>query len=95
VGRVQGKGDAVDDATAQFTAERKVVEFDGRRGKRIEDSDCELLEQLLPQVLKPLGVRELPSSSLRCTPKQSQFGAVNLKLEALHAVQPPKEAKES
>lgn len=88
VGRVQGKGAAIDDATAQFPAERRVVEFDGRRGKRIEDSDCELLDQLLPQVLKPLGVRELPGSSLRCVPRQSQFGAVNLKLEALHAVKP-------
>lgn len=87
VGRVQGKSAGVDDAAAQFPAERRVVEFDGRRGKRIEDSDCELLDQLLPQVLKPLGVRELPGSSLRCVPRQSQFGAVNLKLEALHAVQ--------
>lgn len=93
VGRVQGKGAGIDDGTAQFPAERRVVEFDGRRGKRIEDSDCELLNQLLPQVLKPLGVRELPGSSLRCVPKQSQFGAVNLKLEALHAVEPPQEAK--
>ena len=69
-----------------------MVEFDGRRGRRIEDGDCELLDQLLPQVLKPLGVRELPGSSLRCTPRQSQFGAVNFKLEALHEVQPPREA---
>jgi hypothetical protein len=88
-GRVQGKGAAVDDATAQFPAERRVVEFNGQRGKRIEDSDCELLDQLVPQVLLPLGVRELPGSSLRCVPKQSQFGAVNLKLESLHAVKPP------
>lgn len=95
VGRVQGTGAAVDAATAQFPAERRVVEFEGRRGKRIEDSDCELLDQLLQQVLKPLGVRELPGSSLQCTPKQSQFGAVRLKLESLHAVKPPKEPKAS
>lgn len=93
VGRVQGSGKDVDDITAQFPAELRVVEFDGRRGKRIEDGDCQLLEQLLPQVLKPLGVRELPGSSLRCVPKQSQFGAVNLKLESLHQVQPPPEKK--
>jgi hypothetical protein len=86
VGRVQNKGAAVDDATAQFAAERRTVEFDGRRGKRIEDGDCELLDQLLPQVLEPMGVRELPGSSLACVPKQSQFGAVNLKLESLHAL---------
>lgn len=88
VSRVQGSGKGVDDATAQFPAERRVVELDGHRGKRIEDGDCELLDQMLPQVLEPLGVRELPGSSLRCSPKQSQFGAVQLKLESLHAVQP-------
>lgn len=93
VGRVQGQGTDVDAATAQFPAEVRVVEFDGRRGRRIEDGDCELLEQLLPQVLQPLGVKELPGSSLRCTPKQSQFGAVQLKLETLHQVQEPKVAE--
>jgi hypothetical protein len=71
-----------------------VVEIDGLRGRRIEDGDCQLLEQLLPQVLKPLGVRELPGSSLRCVPKQSQFGAVNLRLESLHAVKPQEDASE-
>jgi hypothetical protein len=93
VGRVQGRGADVDTATAQFAAERRVVEFDGHRGKRIEDGDCELLHQLLPQVLVPLGVRELPGSSLRCSPKTTQFGAVNLKLETLQAVKPPQEEK--
>ncbi len=89
VGRVQGKGGGVDAATAQFPAELRVVEFDGRRGRRVEDGDCEMLAQLLPQVLKPLGVRELPGSALRCVPKQSQFGAVRLRLESLHALPPP------
>jgi hypothetical protein len=93
VGRVQGNGKAVDDVTAQFPAQRRIVEFDGHRGRRIEDGDCQLLEQLLPQVLKPLGVRELPGSSLRCVPRQSQLGAVNLKLEALHAVKPGADGK--
>jgi hypothetical protein len=94
VGRVQGSGSNVDAATAQFPAELRVVEIDGLRGRRIEDGDCQLLEQLLPQVLKPLGVRELPGSSLRCVPKQSQFGAVNLRLESLHAVKPQEDASE-
>ncbi len=89
VGRVQGKDGGIDAATAQFPAQLRVVEFVGRRGRRIEDGDCELLSQLLPQVLKPLGVRELPGSALRCVPKQSQFGAVRLQLESLHALPPP------
>jgi hypothetical protein len=85
VAKTQGKGTAVDVATAQFPAERQVVEFVGRRKDHIEDGDCELLDQLLPQVLQPLGIREAPGSSLTCTPRTSQFGSVNLKLESLHA----------
>jgi hypothetical protein len=76
----------VDVATAQFPAQRQVVEFVGRRKDRIDDGDCELLEQLLPQVLEPLGVREAPGSSrLRCVPRQAQVGSVQLRLESLHA----------
>ena len=58
VARTQGKGTAVDVATAQFPAERRIVEFTGRRLGRIDDGDCELLQQLLPQVLEPLGIRD-------------------------------------
>ncbi len=43
-------------------------------------------DQLLPQVLEKLGMREAPGSSLKCTPRQSQFGAVRLRLESLHAM---------
>lgn len=90
VSRVQGSGAVVDVAAAQFPAQRQVVEFVGRRNDRIEDGDCELLEQLLPQVLEPLGVRTAPGSSqLMCTPRQSQFGSVQLRLESLHAVPVP------
>ena len=85
VAKTQGKGTGVDVATAQFPAERRIVEFTGRRLGRIDDGDCELFEQLLPQVLEPLGVREAPGSSLRCTPRGSQFGSVQLRLESLHA----------
>jgi len=85
VAKTQGKGAAVDVATAQFPAERQVVEFVGRRKDHIEDGDCELLDQLLPQVLEPLGIRAAPGSSLACTPRTSQFGSVRLKFESLHA----------
>jgi hypothetical protein len=90
VSRVQGNGAVVDVATAQFPAQRRVVEFVGRRKDRIEDGDCELLEQLLPQVLEPLGVREAPGSSrLMCVPRQAQIGSVQLRLESLHALPVP------
>jgi hypothetical protein len=90
VAKVQGSDAVVDVAAAQFPAQRQVVEFVGRRNDRIEDGDCELLDQLLPQVLEPLGVRVAPGSSqLMCTPRQSQFGSVQLRLESLHAMPVP------
>jgi len=85
VAKVKGKGTAIDVATAQFPAERRIVEFEGRRLRHINDGDCELFDQLLPQVLEPLGIREAPGSSLMCIPRQSQLGAVRLRLESLHA----------
>ncbi|MGB7906370.1 MAG: hypothetical protein WCF43_16895 [Steroidobacteraceae bacterium] len=85
VAKTQGRGTAVDVATAQFPAERRIVEFVGRRKDHIEDGDCELFDQLLPQVLEPLGIREAPGSSLTCMPRMSQVGSVHLKLESLHA----------
>ena len=90
VSKVQGNGAGVDVATAQFPAERRIVEFVGRRKDHIEDGDCELLQQLLPQVLQPLGVREASGSSrLTCNPRYAQSGAVQLKLESLHAKPAP------
>jgi len=84
VSRVQGKDAAVDVATAQFPAERRVVEFVGRRRDHIDDGDCELLHQLVPQVLEPLGVRMAKDSArLTCVPRQVQIGAVNIRLETL------------
>jgi hypothetical protein len=85
IAKAQGKGAAVDGATAQFPAEQRIVEFTGRRLGRIDDGDCELFEQLLPQVLEPLGIRAAPDSSLACMPRTTQFGSVHLKLESLHA----------
>ena len=85
VSRVQGKDAGVDVATAQFPAEQRVVEFVGRRRDHIDDGDCELLNQLVPQVLEPLGVRMAKDSArLTCVPRQVQIGAVNIKLETLH-----------
>lgn len=85
IAKTAGSGAVVDVATAAFPAERRIVEFRGRRQDRVNDGDCELLDQLLPQVLEKLGIREAPGSSLTCMPRQSQFGAVRLRLESLHA----------
>lgn len=89
VGRVTGKGDQVDAATAQFPAEWQVVDLQVRRSGNIEYGDCELLEQLLPRVLEPMGVRRTAGTRLNCTPGIAQTGAVELKLETLRPLPPP------
>jgi hypothetical protein len=89
VARVTGKGDQVDAATAQFPAQRQVVEIKGRRSGGFEYGDCELLEQLLPRVLEPMGVRRLSGTRLNCTPGMAQTGAVELRLETLRPLPAP------
>lgn len=89
VGRVTGKGDQVDAATAQFPAQRQVVDLQVRRSGNIEYGDCELLEQLLPRVLEPMGVHRTAGTRLNCTPGIAQTGAVELKLETLRPLPPP------
>jgi hypothetical protein len=89
VKRVQGSGQGTDDATARFPAVWKTVEFRGRPGARIEDGDCELLDDLTKQVFPKLGVKVTPDSSLSCMPRQVQLGDVRVKLEALAPVPAP------
>ena len=61
----------------------------GRRDRRIEDGDCELLKQIYPQVLEKMGVRMVPGSRLNCAPRMSQNGAVLLRLQSLQKTPEP------
>ena len=74
---------ATDAATAQFPATWRVVKFEGTSMSNVQDGDCELMEQLLDRVLKPMGVREVKGSALNCVPNQISMNAVNLKLRVL------------
>ena len=90
VSRVKGDGQAEgDDVAARFPATWRLVEFNGRRGTRIEDGDCELLDALSRHVFPKLGVRIAPNSTLTCVPHQVQIGDVRVKLEALAPVPAP------
>jgi hypothetical protein len=89
VARVQGAGERVDDATAQFPAVWRRVEFQGRGRGRIDDGDCELLEALVQEVFVPAGLRVAPGSRLGCVPHQAPVGSVDLVLEALQKVPEP------
>jgi hypothetical protein len=78
---------ATDEAAARFPATWRVVTFEGTPISDIQDGDCELLEQLIRNVLKPMGVREVAGSSLNCVPHQVPINAVNVKLQVLSAPQ--------
>jgi len=91
--RVRGRGDATDTATAQFPAVWRQVVFEGRRFKRIDPGDCELLEQLVEPVFKPIGARVAPDSRLECTPRQFRVGSVLLKLDTLQKQPDPDDSK--
>lgn len=83
--RAGGKPVAATDAVGtQFPATWRVVRFEGTSLSDVQDGDCEMMEQLLRQVLKPMGVREVAGSSLNCVPNQVPINAVNLKLEVLN-----------
>jgi hypothetical protein len=91
VSRVQGKG-GTDDVTAQFPAVWRKVEIEGRRSNRIEEGDCELVDQMLDAVLVPMGVKLAPDSRASCVPHQVTTGSVKLNFEALHRAPTPDEA---
>ncbi len=94
VTRVQGKGGQVDHATAQFPAQWRMVELDGRRGRPIEEGDCELLEYMVRDVFVPMGIKEAEGSRLGCVPHQTPLGSVEVKLETLQkAVEPDAPAR--
>ena len=78
---------AVDEVTAKFPATWRNVTFEGTPISDVQDGDCELMEQLIRNVLKPMGVREIAGSNLNCVPHQVPINAVNVKLQVLSAPQ--------
>jgi len=74
---------ATDEATATFPATWRTVTFEGTPMSDIQDGDCELMEQLIRNVLQPMGVREIAGSRLNCVPYQVPINAVSVKLQVL------------
>jgi hypothetical protein len=86
----QGKpAAAADEATAAFPAAWRTVTFEGTPSSAVQDGDCELMEQLIRQVLVPMGVREVKGSKLDCVPHQVPLNAVNVKLQVLAPTRAP------
>jgi len=86
--RAAGKPEPVVEATAQFPARARRVEFkSGRTGlDDLQDGDCELMEQLVRQdVFGKLGARVVEADT-HCVPRQVTLGAVRMTIEVLEPV---------
>jgi hypothetical protein len=84
--RVQGKSS--DEATAQFPARPKRVEFVSGGMSFLKDGDCELMEQMRDRAFGPLGVKVI-DSSIRCVPRQVSIGSIRMTVEVLEPVPAP------
>jgi len=80
VARVQGK--SATEATAQFPARTKRVEFRSGGMSFLQDGDCELMEQMRDRVFGPLGVKVI-DSSVHCSPRQVWLGAIRMTVDVL------------
>lgn len=86
--RATGKPDPVAEATAQFPARVKRVEFRSGRSSLddLQDGDCELMEQLLRRhVFDEFGVKVV-EEQISCVPRQVTLGAVRMTVEVLEPV---------
>ncbi len=89
--RAAGKPDPVPEATAQFPARAKRVEFASGRTTLdgLQDGDCELMEQLVrSDVFGKLGARVVDART-NCVPRQVTLGAVRMAVEVLQPVTAP------
>jgi hypothetical protein len=85
--RATGKATPAVEATAQFPARVKRLEFRSTPYSLdvLQDGDCELMEQLRDRVFGPLGVKVVDDRT-RCMPRQVSLGAVRMTVEVLEPV---------
>lgn len=85
--RATGKPDPVAEATAQFPARVRRVEFKSGVSSfdELQDGDCELMEQMRDRVFGRLGARVV-EDQLHCVPRRVSIGAVRMTVEVLEPV---------
>lgn len=82
--KAQGKKpEAAPEAAKPFPATWRTVQFRGSALSSVQDGDCELMDQLIKEVLVPMGVRAVPGSAVNCVPHQLTLGAVTVQLRVL------------
>jgi len=86
--RARGGAEPAAEATAQFPARSRRVEFKSGRFGDLQDGECELMEQLRKQVFGPLGVKVIEDRT-SCAPGQVTLGAVRMTVEVLEPVPEP------
>lgn len=88
--RATGDGSKVTEATAQFPARTRRIEFKSSRSglADLQDGDCELMDQAVRQLFPKLGVRVVDGGT-SCVPKQVTLGAVRMTVEVLEPVPEP------
>lgn len=77
------KPQAAADTAQPFPATWRTVQFRATALGDVQDGDCELMDQMIKEVLVPMGVREVPGSSVNCVPHQLTLGAVTVQLRVL------------
>jgi hypothetical protein len=83
-----GKKGAATEATAQFPARTRRIDFEDSPIGLLQPGDCELVEQLRDRVFVPLGAKVVVDH-MGCVPKQVSFGSIKLSIEVLEPVPPP------
>jgi len=91
VARVRGERyvDPSEEA-AQFPATLETVRLSSRDSRRLEEGDCELMEQISRRLLPELGFA-VTDSNLGCVPGQVRLAEVMIEVQALKKVTPPDE----
>jgi hypothetical protein len=76
---------AATEATAQFPARVRRIDFRDSATGLVQAGDCELVEQLRDRVFVPLGAKVVVDR-MGCVPRQLNIGIINLSIEMLEPV---------
>lgn len=90
IAKVNEKRPDFDEASLQFAARKRTVEFRDKRGTPVEVGDCEFMETFADEVVPRIGAR-IVERDIRCTPHQVAMNSILLVVEVLEPAPPPAE----
>jgi len=85
IARATGKASATEEATAQFPATWRRVQFRGKPTGPVQLGDCELMDEMAAVAFAQLGARVVEDLT-SCVPRQVNPGSIRLTLEVLQPV---------